>query len=276
MRHRRPAGAPYSRETPTAELSPSRCAIHRFPTAVALRVLPRERGAVATTTTLVMPMVTGTAARTTAGAMVGAVAYGGVGIAAGAAARSLLAGLRRGTRVRAPICELATAALWAVIGGLWGAGRLPSAWVPALLGLAWLGVAAGLVDVRHRRLPDTLTTPAACIAPLILLPLGPVAAGRGLLGALVAVVGYGLVHLLWPAALGLGDVKLAAPLGAVLGAGSWAALAIAAVGAAVLTGAAGLLLVWAGRAPPGAVVPHGPSMLAAAWLVTLATAAGGG
>jgi leader peptidase (prepilin peptidase)/N-methyltransferase len=62
----------------------------------------------------------------------------------------------------------------------------------------------------------------------------------------------------------------------VLGAGSWAALAIAAVGAAVLTGAAGLLLVWAGRAPPGAVVPHGPSMLAAAWLVTLATAAGGG
>jgi hypothetical protein len=29
-------------------------------------------------------------------------------------------------------------------------------------------------------------------------------------------------------------------------------------------------------APPPAVVPHGPSMLAAAWLLTLATAAGGG
>jgi hypothetical protein len=28
--------------------------------------------------------------------------------------------------------------------------------------------------------------------------------------------------------------------------------------------------------PPPAVVPHGPSMLAAAWLLTLATAAGGG
>jgi leader peptidase (prepilin peptidase)/N-methyltransferase len=223
-----------------------------------------------------MATVTVTAARTTAEAMVGAAAYGGAGIAAGAAARRLLAGLRRGTRVHAPLCELTTGALWAVIGGLWGAGRLPSAWLPALLGLGWLGVAAGLVDVRHRRLPDTLTAPAACLAPLSLLPLGLVAVGRGLLGALVAVAGYGLVHLLRPTALGLGDVKLAAPLGAVLGAGSWAALAITAVLAAVLTGAVGLLLVCAGRAPPGAVVPHGPSMLAAAWLVTLATAAGGG
>jgi leader peptidase (prepilin peptidase) / N-methyltransferase len=223
-----------------------------------------------------MATVMVTAARTTAEAVVGAVAYGGVGIAAGAAARRLLVGLRRGTRVRAPICELTTGALWAVIGGLWGAGRVPSAWLPALLGLGWLGVAAGLVDVRHRRLPDTLTAPAACLAPLSVLPLGLVAVGRGLLGALVAVAGYGLVHLLRPTALGLGDVKLAVPLGAVLGAASWAALAITAVLAAVLTGAVGLLAVCAGRAPPGAVVPHGPSMLAAAWLVTLATAAGGG
>jgi len=211
-----------------------------------------------------------------AAAVVGAVANGGLGIAAGAAARRLLAGMQRGTRVRAPVCELATGALWAVIGGLWGAGRLPAAWLPALLGLAWLGVAAGLVDVRHRRLPDTLTVPAACLAPLSLLPLGISAVGRGLLGALVAVTGYGLVHLVRPVALGLGDVKLAAPLGAVLGAASWAALAVAAVLAAVLTGVVGLLLVCAGRAPPGAVVPHGPSMLVAAWLVALATAAGGG
>jgi leader peptidase (prepilin peptidase)/N-methyltransferase len=220
--------------------------------------------------------VTTASARTTAEAVVAAVANGGLGIAAGAAARRLLARMQRGTRVRAPVCELATGSLWAVIGGLWGAGRLPSAWLPALLGLAWLGVAAGLVDVRHRRLPDTLTAAAACLAPLSLLPLGIGAAGRGLLGALVAVAGYGLVHLLRPVALGLGDVKLAAPLGAVLGAASWAALAIAAVLAAVLTGVVGLLLVCAGRAPPGAVVPHGPSMLVAAWLVTLATAAGGG
>jgi len=202
---------------------------------------------------------------------------GGVaGLAAGAAARRLLARLRRGTRMRAPVCELAVGALWAVTGSLWGAGRLPTAWLPVVLGLGWLGVAAGLVDGRHRRLPNALVVPATCLAPLSLLPLGLGAAGRGLLGAVAAVLGYGLVHLLRPAALGLGDVKLAAPLGAVLGAASWPALALAAVLAAVITGLVALLRLRLSRGPPPGEVPHGPSMLAAAWLLTVATAAGGG
>lgn len=216
--------------------------------------------------------VTGTAA----GMMLGTAVGGGAGVPAGALARRLLAVVRWGTRVRAPVCELATGALWAVTGCLWGWGRLPSAWLPAVLGLGWLGVAAALVDVRHRRLPDALTAPAACLTPLALLPLGLGAVGRGLLGALAAVVGYGIVHLLRPTALGAGDVKLAAPLGAVLGAASWGALASAAALAAVLTGALGVVLACAGRAPPGATVPHGPSMLTATWLVTVVAAGGGG
>ena len=137
-----------------------------------------------------------------------------------------------------------------------------------VLGLGWLGVAAGLVDARHRGCRTPSSVPAACLAPLSLLPLGLGAVGRGLLGAVVAVLGYGLVHLLRPAALGLGDVKLAAPLGAVLGAASWSALAIAAVLAAVSTGLVALVRRCVSRGPPPAVVPHGPSMLAAAWLLT--------
>ncbi len=213
---------------------------------------------------------------TVAGVVVGTAVGGGAGMVAGAAARRLLATMRRGIRVRAPVCEATTGALWAVTGCLWGAGRLPTPWLPAMLGLGWLGVAAGLVDVRLRRLPNALTAPAAGVAPLVLVPLGLGAVGRGLLGALVAVVGYGIVHLLRPSALGAGDVKLAAPLAAVLGAASWTALATAAVLAAVLTGAVGLVVVCAGRGPPGATVPHGPSMLAATWLVTLVVAAGRG
>jgi len=209
------------------------------------------------------------------GTVAGAVVGGCAGIVAGAAARRLLGALRRGTPVRAPVCEVATGALWTVTGWLWGAGLLPSAWLPVLLGLGWLGVAAGIVDVRHRRLPDALTASAACVAPLALLPLGAVAAGRGLLAALAALIGYGAVHLLRPAALGAGDVKLALPLGAVLGAASWGALVTAAVLAAVLTGAGALAVACTGRSPPGASVPHGPSMLAAAWLVTTAAAMGG-
>jgi leader peptidase (prepilin peptidase)/N-methyltransferase len=206
----------------------------------------------------------------------GMVVGGVMGIVAGAVARRLLGALRRGTRVRAPVCEMAIGALWAATGWLWGAGLLPTAWLPVLLGLGWLGVAAGVVDLWHRRLPDALTAPAACLAPLGLLPLGADAVGRGLLGALAAVIGYGAVHLLHPAALGAGDVKLAAPLGAVLGAASWGALATAAVLAAVLTGVGALVVACAGRSPPGASVPHGPSMVAAAWLVTTAAAMGGG
>jgi len=220
--------------------------------------------------------MTTTANPISAAAAVAGPAGGALGVAAGAAARRLLARLRRGARVRAPVCELSTGALWAVTGGLWGVGRLPTAWLPVLLGLGWLGVAAGLVDARHRRLPDTLTAPAACLAPLGLLPLGPAAMGRGVLGAFVAVLGYGLVHLLRPAALGLGDVKLAAPVGTVLSGASWSALAVGAVLAAAITGCVALLRLCVSRAPPHAAVPHGPSMLAAAWLLTLATAAGGG
>jgi leader peptidase (prepilin peptidase) / N-methyltransferase len=209
------------------------------------------------------------------GILVGTIVGGAAGMGAGAAARRLLAALRRGARVRAPVCEVAIGALWAATGCLWGAGLLPSAWLPAMLGLGWLGVAAGLVDLRHRRLPNALTAPAACFAPLGLLPLGAGAVWRGVLGALAAVVGYGMVHLVRPAALGAGDVKLAASLGAVLGAASWAALATAALLAAVLTGGVGLVVACAGRAPPGGGVPHGPSMLVAAWLVTLLAVTGG-
>jgi leader peptidase (prepilin peptidase)/N-methyltransferase len=196
------------------------------------------------------------------------------GMAAGALARRLLGRLRRGAQLRAPVCEVATGALWAITGGLWGAGALASRWLPALLGLAWLGVAASVVDLRHSRLPDALTLPSAGVAPLLLLPLGAGAVGRGLLGASVAVAGYGFVHVALPTALGLGDVKLAASLGMVLGAASWGALvvaaALAAVGTAVIA-VAGVCLAGLSRR---AVVPHGPSMLAASWLVTVVAAVG--
>lgn len=193
---------------------------------------------------------------------------------AGALARGLLGRLRRGTRVRAPVCELAVGALWATTGGLWGAGAVAARWLPALLGVAWLGVAAGLVDLRHHRLPDALTLPAAGVAPLALLPLGIGAVGKGLLGSAVAVVGYGAVHLALPAGMGAGDVKLAASLGTVLGGVSWGALAVAAGLAALGTAAAALVAAGACCRSRRGAVPHGPSMLAATWCVTALVALG--
>jgi leader peptidase (prepilin peptidase)/N-methyltransferase len=156
-------------------------------------------------------------------------------------------------------------------------------WVPAVLALGWLAVAAGVVDLRHRRLPNALTVPALPVALLLLLPVGPVAVARAACGAAVAVAVHVAFHLVDGRAVGAGDVKLAAPLGAVLAAVAWPALALAAVVAAVASALLAVAVVINPRAPAGhpvgQTVPHGPSMLGATWLVTvvlLALGAGGG
>jgi leader peptidase (prepilin peptidase)/N-methyltransferase len=217
--------------------------------------------------------------------------FGGLGMLAGAFARWLLGRLRRGARVAPPHCELVLGALWAVSGYWWSVGRLDPGWLPLLLGLGWLAVAAGAVDLRHGRLPDALTLPALPAALLLAAPLGGGAVARAVLGAAALAGGYLAVRLVVPAALGAGDVKLAAPLGAALGAASWSAVLVGALLASVLTvglAVAGALLARVLPAPiatmPGAGagvprwsrgVPHGPPMLAAAWLVLAAAGTGG-
>lgn len=193
---------------------------------------------------------------------------GVAGAAAGGVARHLLGWLRRGARIPPPWCEIAVGVLWAAVATARAAGVVPAVWVPVLLGLAWFGVAAGAVDLAHRRLPDALTLPAFAAALLLLLPLGSAAVLHGLAGAALAVGAHGAVHLVVPRAMGAGDVKLAAPLGAVLAAAGWPALVLAALLAAVLTAVLGGAGIATRRLGRRAALPHGPSMLAATWLVT--------
>jgi leader peptidase (prepilin peptidase) / N-methyltransferase len=223
------------------------------------------------------------------------VMFAGAGVWAGAGARLLLRRLRRGTRIPPPRCELGVAALWAATGAAWAVGGVPGEWVPALLGLGWLAVAAGVVDLRHRRLPNALTVPALPVALLLLLAVGPAAVVRGAAGAAVAVAVHAALHLVDRRAVGAGDVKLAAPLGAVLAAVGWPALVLAAVAAASFTAVLAAVssavssVLSAGAAAPaprarapappavtGRAVPHGPSMLLATWLVTVVLLALGG
>ncbi|MCH6168319.1 prepilin peptidase [Pseudonocardia alaniniphila] len=203
---------------------------------------------------------------TTVGAV--GICAGVAGAAAGGVARRLLGWLRRGARIPPPWCEIAVGVLWAAVATAWAGGVVPAAWVPVLLALAWFGVAAGAVDLAHRRLPDALTLPALPAALLLLLPLGPTAVLHGLAGAAVAVGAHGAVHLAVPRAMGAGDVKLAAPLGAVLAAAGWPALVLAALLAAALTAVLGIAGISTRRLGRRAALPHGPSMLAATWLVT--------
>lgn len=115
-----------------------------------------------------------------------------------------------------------------------------------------------VVDLRQRRLPNWLTLPGAgmiLIAALVAGRGGAAMLGGGLLCGL-----YLVIHLADPGGLGGGDVKLAVGLGALTGALGDAVWVLAAVGAPILTAAAGVVSLSRGR---GGAVPHGPSMVLA-------------
>jgi leader peptidase (prepilin peptidase)/N-methyltransferase len=123
--------------------------------------------------------------------------------------------------------------------------------------IAWL-VVLSVVDLREHRLPNALTLPGAAVI-LTIAAVG----GRGLpaaAGAAALAGAYLVVHLVAPAAMGAGDVKLALGLGALTGALSVDIWALAALGAPVLTAGWGLV---SGQHR----VPHGPSMCLATALV---------
>lgn len=200
--------------------------------------------------------------------------FAGLGVLAGAGARLLLDRLRRGARIPPPWCEVVLGLVWAGSGLGWAAGRVPGEWLPLLLGLAWLGVAAAAVDIARRRLPDALTLPAFPLVLALAVPLGWDAVGRAVGGAAVLFGAHLLVRLVSPGALGAGDVKLAAGLGAALGAVSWAALMVGAGLAAGLTAAVALTGLLIGRVGSGARLPHGPAMCCSGWLVVAGAAHG--
>lgn len=199
----------------------------------------------------------------TLGVLLGA----GGGVAAGRVGRGLVAALRRGVRPPPGWCECAVAVLWAVVALRVGAGVLDVQWAVVPLLLGWWAVLLAVCDVRAFRLPDALTLPAYPVAGLVLTALAwwcrrPALLGGAVLG--VALFGgcYALVRVVAPSALGAGDVKLAGGLGAVVGAVSVPAVPLCVFAAALLT------LVATGFAR-GRAVPHGPIMLAPAWLVTM-------
>ncbi len=190
------------------------------------------------------------------------------GAAAGAGGAVLLHRIPRGVRVSAPGCAVAVAALWSVVGER--AGGLPVCWWPVPLVLAWAGVLLGAADVVARRLPDALTLPAYPVVAVLLAIAAAGVGGVDLLvrafgGALLWAGGYAAVRLIAPNALGGGDVKLAGSLGAVTAAASWPGLLVAVLTATVLTAA----VAGPARLLGYRDVPHGPAMLAAAWLVVL-------
>lgn len=127
---------------------------------------------------------------------------------------------------------------------------------------AWLA-ALSVYDIRQRRLPNWLTLPGAAV-----VLVAAAASGRGVaaaLGGFALFACYLVVHLLAPAALGGGDVKLALGLGALTGSFGVDVWAVAALSAPVLTASWAVVSLLSGSRDP---VPHGPSMCVATAVAT--------
>lgn len=164
------------------------------------------------------------------------------------------------------IFAAATATVWILIG----IGRADGpAGLSAYLVVGALGVAMSYVDLREHLLPDLLTIPALAAAGA-LLALAAATTGewgwyaRAWAGAAVMFAFYLALAAVRPADLGLGDVKLAAVIGLLLGWAGWSAVILGAFLAFLFGGLAGLVMVTVGKAGRHTAIPFGPSMLVGA------------
>ncbi|ERB52776.1 hypothetical protein N806_16590 [Rhodococcus sp. P27] len=198
------------------------------------------------------------------------VVLAGAGVVAGAGARAIVdSWLRRHgyrptvTRCCAPQCAVAIG--WVAIGAL------NTSVVQLISGLAvvWWCVAISTVDLAVRRLPNSFTLPGYAVVMVYAAASGTVwvaAVGSALLAGI-----HLLAHVMSPGSMGLGDVKLSLPLGALTGLVGADAWLWSLVSASVLTATLGVVIELRklGRRQSGPVahnspIAHGPSMCLAA------------
>jgi len=157
-----------------------------------------------------------------------------------------------------PLIELITAA-----GFVFYATREP-AW-PALVArllLFSLLLVAGAIDLRHQRLPNVITIPGAVLGVVLAMLGWTIPFWSSLLGMLVSG-GLLLAIALMTNGMGMGDVKLAALIGAFIG--PWPALGSIFIASAsgALIGLVYLFVTKQGRKTP---IPFGPFLALGALL----------
>jgi leader peptidase (prepilin peptidase)/N-methyltransferase len=142
-------------------------------------------------------------------------------------------------------------------------GFTAHAFVGAILAVALVFLTA--IDLDRRLLPDAIVLPALAIVLILQIAFYPHQALEWVLAALAAALFFFVPFLIYPAGMGMGDVKLAALLGAALGKSVAAAIAVG-----LLAGGAFALLVIAreGLGARKKAIPFGP-FLAFGGLVVL-------
>ncbi|WP_457974139.1 prepilin peptidase [Arthrobacter sp. D1-17] len=156
--------------------------------------------------------------------------------------------------------------------------RVGSDWsLPAFLALAVLAVQLARIDLAHHLLPNPLVL-ALLIAGVALFAMSSTASAdwspllRAAIGGVILFLVYLILALISPSGIGMGDVKLAAPVGLYLGYLGWSHLFYGGALGFVLGGIFSAVLISLKCAEKSSEVAFGPSMLAATLGVVLFTA----
>jgi leader peptidase (prepilin peptidase)/N-methyltransferase len=146
--------------------------------------------------------------------------------------------------------------------------------LPALLAFAAASTVLALVDLVELRLPNAVIVPTlAAVAVLLVLASWLTGEWLRLLWALAgcgAMFGvYLVLALISPRSMGMGDVKLAAPIGLLLGWFGLGAWLVGLLAAFVVGGLVALVALALRRVTLRGSIPFGPSMLAGAMVAVL-------
>lgn len=169
--------------------------------------------------------------------------------------------------------RITTAVVTAVACGAFAAHFGSALSLPAFLLLAVLGVQLARIDVALHLLPNPLVLVLLAGGLLSLLLPGIFDRQsddlvRAVLGAIILFAGYLILGLFSPGGIGMGDVKLAAPVGLYLGYLGWSHLLYGGLVGFVLNGIVTVIVLGRKGVNKATEVPHGPSMLGALMAVT--------
>ncbi|MBT2249739.1 prepilin peptidase [Arthrobacter sp. BHU FT2] len=169
--------------------------------------------------------------------------------------------------------RITTAALTGVACGAFALRFGLAAFLPAFLFLAVLGVQLARIDISSHLLPNPLVITLLVGGVILLLASGLNGQPadqllRGLAGAVILFAFYFILGLISPGAIGMGDIKLAAPVGLYLGYLGWSHVLLGALLGFVLNGIITVVAVARKGRKSTAEVAHGPSMLGAVLAVS--------
>jgi len=147
--------------------------------------------------------------------------------------------------------------------------------LPAFLFLALIGVQLSRIDFTLRLLPNPLVLLLLGGGLALLLASAALTAGwpvllRALAGGLILFLGYLILGLISPGSLGMGDVKLAAPLGMYLGYLGWQQVLFGGLLGFIVGGVLTVLMLRLRSAKKPAETAHGPAMVIATLGIILA------